>query len=96
MRMVKLMADYECFPLWEASPGQVGNINPDELPISAGLRSKLAQWAAEYDATLNRDDPAQSGFPTDEAKAEFKRTGTELGEQLKSELGSNFSVFVKV
>ena len=96
MRKLKLMPDYECFPLWEASPGQVGNINPDELPISAGLRSKLVQWAAEYDATLNREDPAQSGFPTDESKAEFKRTGMELGEQLKSELGPDFSVLVKV
>jgi hypothetical protein len=90
------MADYESFPLWEASPGQVGNINPDELPISPELRLKLAQWATDFDATLNRDDPAQSGFRNPEMRSEFKRAGNEIAEQLVRELGSEFSVIVKI
>ena len=96
MRTIKLMADYECFPLWEASPGQVGNINPDEIPISSTLRLRLARWAAAFDATLDRDDPAQSGFKNTDARAEFKKVGIEIGEQLTRELGSDYLVIVKV
>jgi len=38
VRIIKLMADYQCFPLWEASPGKVGNVDPNTLPISEGLK----------------------------------------------------------
>jgi len=96
MRTIKLMPDYQCFPLWEASPGQVGNIDPESLPISPDLRTQLLVWANTYDATLNVDDPACSGFQSNEAEVEFKRMGNELGERLRSELGPNFTVEVKV
>lgn len=90
------MADYQCSPLWEASPGQVGNIDLDVLPLSHGLRARLINWARAYDATLNMDDPLSSGFETDEQEAEFKRIGTELGEELSNELGPEFAVTMKI
>jgi hypothetical protein len=96
VRIIKLMADYDCFPLWEASPGQVGNIDPAQLPISPELRLKLGVWAANFDATLNRDNPAQSGFRNAEMQSEFKRAGDEIGQQLKRELGADFSIIVQI
>jgi hypothetical protein len=96
MRVIKLMADYQCYPLWEASPGVVGNIDPDELPISERLREDLALWAEQYNNTLNIGNPAESGFTSDSAKEEFKRMGLELGERLKDELGTDFAVEIKV
>ena len=96
MKTLKLMADYQCFSLWEASPGEVGNIDPENLPISHDLKTQLATWAKIYDATLNMDDPACSGFQSDEADAEFKRVGNAVGDRLRAELGSNFSVKVKI
>jgi hypothetical protein len=90
------MADYDCWPLWEASPGEVGNIDPDELPISKGLRDRLSQWAVDYDATLVRDDPARSGFASPDAKAAFSSVGLRLGEDLEAELGPTFRVIVRV
>jgi hypothetical protein len=57
MRTIKVMADYQCFPLWEASPGEVGNIDPDDLPISHILKERLAAWARAFDATLSMDYP---------------------------------------
>jgi hypothetical protein len=96
MRTIKLMPDYQCFPLWEASPGQVGNIDPKNLPISNDLRTQLIMWAETYDATLNMNDPACSGFQSDEAEAQFKRIGSKLGERLREELGQNFTVKVKI
>ncbi len=34
MKRIKLMADYDCYPLWLDSDDEVGNIDPDVLPIS--------------------------------------------------------------
>ena len=96
MRTIKLMADYQCFPLWEASPGQVGNIDPKELPISDELKLQLLKWAQVYDGTLNRDDPTCSGFQSHEAEVEFKNLGNELGARLQAELGIDFNVKVKI
>jgi len=90
------MADYQCHPLWEASPGQVGNIDPQTLPISSDLIAQLAQWAHMYDCTLNLADPASSGFRSEEEKAEFKRVGNEIAERLKNELGSDYTLKTKI
>mgnify|MGYP003576611809 FL=1 len=90
------MADYQCFPLWEASPGEVGNIDPDALPISQNLKDRLAAWARAFDATLNMDYPPNSGFESDEVETEFKRAGCRLAEQLRVELGPEFTVTVQV
>lgn len=96
MRAIRLMADYQCFPLWEASPGVVGNIAPEDLPISERLRQDLAQWAECYDSTLDLSNPAESGFRSDSAREEFRRKGRELAERLRNELGKGFTVEVNV
>jgi|GEM_PF-1105416 len=95
VRKLKLMADYECWPLWEASPGVVGNVDPDALPISQTLKDRLFRWAADFDATLNRDDPRRSGFPAAQDEAEFLERGAALGAALQAELGPAFKVTVK-
>ena len=96
MKMIKLMPDYGCFPLWEASPEATGNINPDTLPLSASLRSALADWAEQYDATLNADDPLQSGFSSAAEEAAFEQTGQSLLAMLQNELGQEYEVSLKI
>ena len=96
MRTLKLMADYQCYPLWEASPGEVGNINPDSLSISASLRDQLMDWADVYDSTLNMEDPAISGFASVDALEAFEAQGMRLAEQMREELGPEFVVLVKI
>ena len=96
MKTIKLMADYHCNPLWDATAGAIGNIDPDQLPLSKSLRQALRQWAEEYDETLNISDPASSGFSSIDAEIQFKKKGSELGEQLKKELGDSFRVIVQV
>lgn len=91
-RKIKLMADYECWPLWEASPGKVGDINPASLPISDSLRDELRKWKQSYDSILNRSDPASSAFPNEAAEQEFKKTGFKLAKRLQQELGDGFEV----
>lgn len=42
------MADYQCHPFWEASSGEVVNINPEPLPISTQA-DKSGIWIVEKD-----------------------------------------------
>ncbi len=96
MKNIKLMADYQCHPLWNVSPNEYGDVNPDDLPISQELKERLHAWARAFDATLNMANPADSGFESEEAEAEFKREGYRLLEQLRNELGPEFAVTVYV
>jgi hypothetical protein len=89
---LKLMADYETFPLWLKLPDGTSNMDPQRLPLSADTRARLASWAAAYDATLNRADPLASGFESAEAEAEFDRAGLELRRTVQDELGDAYTV----
>lgn len=92
MRRLKLMADYECHPLWGTAPDEIGDVDPTSLPISAGLVADLGRWAATFDATLARDDPARSGFTSAEAEVAFRAEGERLAARLRAELGANWEI----
>jgi len=92
MKMIKLMTDYECHPLWHIGPDEVGDIDPATLPVSNELKADLAQWAEAYDQTLDRDDPPNSGFESEALEAEFIAQGRRLAERLREELGADFIV----
>ena len=89
---IKLMADYECYPLWWAGSDKVGDIDPETMPLSGETVSRLEKWADIYDAKLNWEDPNSSGFPTLEAKAAFEQEGISLWKQLQKELAPNYEV----
>jgi len=92
MRTIKLMADYHCFPLWEVPGDHVGNIDPDSLLLSDSLKIKILNWTDVYDATLNIDDPAISGFLNIGAAADFEAQGLNLADKIREELGPDFKV----
>lgn len=91
MKRIKVMADYHCWPLWEAGD-ELGDIDPASLPISDELRAGLLEWAREFDAILNAEDPAASGFPSPAAKRQFDKDGRSLAGQLASELRETHEV----
>lgn len=80
------MPDYECFPLWHDDGDSTGNIDPNTLNLSAALVSKLNNWCSEYDKTLNKSNPKDSGFLSKEKEVAFVVEGYELAKALKSEL----------
>jgi hypothetical protein len=88
------MADYSCWPLWESSPGHVGNIDPDSLPISNALKLRLAFWARAYDETLDMADPKSSGFETEEKASKFREEQRKLRDALRDELGPDFTIVI--
>jgi len=90
--VIRLMADYQCHPLWDLTIDQYGDIDPAGLPLSEALRLRLAEWARLYDETLNMDSPQDSGFKSEALETEFKTEGHRLAEYLRKELGPNFTV----
>jgi hypothetical protein len=72
------MPDYECHPLWGTSPDDVGDVAPGSLRLPGELVERLHAWSAAYDATLDRDDPAESGFGSRAERAAFDDEGAEL------------------
>jgi len=57
---------------------------------------RLSKWAAMYDETLDSDYPPNSGFKSEELEREFKREGELLAESLRSELGPDFCILLKI
>jgi hypothetical protein len=96
MKRLKLMPDYQCFPIWNISPGEYGDVNPAELPISKVLQLDLSRWAAAYDGTLNLEYPPASGFVSEEAGRAFEEEGTRLLTLLRDELGPGFVVEAQI
>jgi len=92
MKTIKLMADYRCHPLWGATLEDFGDISPEELPISSELKHSLREWAERYDAILNMDDPASSGFKNEEDEKRFIDDGHKLAYLLQEELGNTYNI----
>ncbi|CAI1087703.1 hypothetical protein [Serratia quinivorans] len=92
MKTIKLMADYYSFPLWEASPGEFGNIDPESLPLSDALKEELIKWSEKYDSILNDEDPLLSGFKSEEEEKRFIDDGYKLAHLLQEELGYTYNI----
>jgi hypothetical protein len=92
MRTIKLMADYQCYPLWGTTLEDLGDISPADLPISDSLRKDLLAWAGEYDATLDLDDHTNIGFESQASADRFMAAGHRLLARLREELGPDYQV----
>ena len=90
--VIKLNTDYFCHPLWWATPGKVGNIDPETLPLSSETKQQLKNWSNTYNSILNLDGPAASGFVDEETRNNFEREGICLWMKLKQELEANYEV----
>jgi len=88
---IKLMPDYQCWPLWWVGPQMSGNIDPQSLPLSTETIGKLIAWSQMFDAQLNWDDPGATVW-TEEFLHKFEQEGLQLWGKLSDELGSEFEV----
>lgn len=89
-----MLADYDCSALWVFAPPRLENIDPavPELGLSPALVGGLNRWADEYTATLNRDDPKASGFPSAAAEREFVARGRLLAEKVRDQVSPDWRV----
>jgi hypothetical protein len=89
---IRMMADYDSYPIWRLEHGGTVNVDPATLPISSELAESLLRWAEDYDRTLNRGDPVSSGFSDPAAENEFYARGEMLARRLAGELGDTRQV----
>jgi len=52
----------------------------------------LLAWIAIYEGTLNWNDPASSGFASEEARQAFEEQGISRWHQLRQELAPDYEV----
>jgi hypothetical protein len=89
--IVKLMPDWGIGPLWVSIDGGIYDpYDTDDITevisVSSELRHDIATWDGRFQATLDDDDPASSGFPTREAETAFIEDGRVLAGRLRAEL----------
>lgn len=89
---IRVMADYDCFPLWRDDPDGVSNIPPGEAGLPEELANELMVWADVYDRTLDRGDPLRSGFADADAEARFVAQGRVLAGRVAAAVGPGVSV----
>jgi hypothetical protein len=68
-KRIKVMADYDCHPLWSLDEDTYGDFPPVALGLSPELTDDLNAWAEAYSASLNRDDPSESVWNDDQFAA---------------------------
>jgi len=95
VQQIKLMADYQSYPLWWAGPHAPGNIDPRILPLKPETVLLLKKWAGIFDSWMDLRDPASSAEPTHEQVTAFEEEGVRLWKQLRAELSPGYEVFYK-
>ncbi len=90
-KRLKLMVDYECFPLWDLD--EPANLDPTTLPLPPNLCDELVAWARCYDLTLDRANPAASGFRSTGEAESFESQGLRLWAELRQALGPTYEVY---
>jgi len=82
-RRIKVMTDYDTYPLWALDEGLVGDFAPHQLGVSLELENDLWSWAGEFDASLDRDDPANSHW-SEARHGQHIEEGLTLARRIKS------------
>jgi hypothetical protein len=90
LQRIKLMPEYNCYPLWDRDDG--GDIEPWELPLSEATIERLLNWQKIYDGIIDWDDPASAGFASEQEKIAFEIEGISLWKQLQKELGDEYEI----
>lgn len=91
VKRIKLMAEYNYYPLWEMD--DVGDIDPSDLRLSDETIERLLQWAKIYDGIINWDEPYLAGFASEKERIAFEGEGISLWQQLQKELGDEYKIF---
>lgn len=92
---IRLMADYQCWPLWHCRSVQVGNIDPREVGVSMALAKDLSRWVETFESHMDLSDPASTKW-TPEEIAQFDSEGRELSRRLVAEIGDRFDILYQI
>lgn len=89
---VKVMWDYDAFPLWVAHP--LGQATSSNLPLPDDLRAELQRWSDDLSAVMwGPKGPDAPGFEPDrDAVAALDDRGLSLAKRVRSALDASWVV----
>ena len=90
-RWIKLMAVRGRSPLTQTMSSDNVELEADTLRLSDSLRSRLAQWKADFEAAMS-GWPTSGGFDSEHDAERFVAAGQRLVVQLQDELGASYHV----
>ena len=91
-RQIKLMWDYECWPLWQHDGEIFDTVDPSSFPLSEQTLARLAAWASIPDKKLTEVEYPPDMTWTEDEKKRFEQEGLDLWKALRHELGRNYYV----
>jgi len=77
---LRLAPEYGCWPTWDDVTGD--NIDPADLRLPDDLFIRLQRWDDAWQATFKPDDPASSGFGSQEADQRWRQEGEAIAGML--------------
>jgi len=91
---IMLAADWHCQPLWGKDFDKLGNIDPNNLPLTEGLIRDLEAWRDAFMASYNVDDPGNSLW-SDEQHRRHAELAIPLAKRLAAELPDRTIIVLK-
>jgi len=92
---IRLLADYQCWPLWHHEDDKVGDIDPREIGVSDALIGDLERWVELFESHLDWSDPASTRW-TKEEEDQFDFAGRNLCRRLSAELSDRYTIYYHV
>ena len=91
VKRIKLMPDYNCYPIWDMD--EVDNINPQDLPLKTETIHRLNAWADLFECGLDWHDPGGKSLWSEEDTNLYQQEGLSLWHQLHQELTPEYKVY---
>jgi len=97
MSILKIMAEYECSPLWvqHTLTDCFEPVPIDSLQLSRAIKIQLEEWDLTFQRTYNSLVPQDSGFQNVHDEVNFDEKGIILWKKIINELKENYQVIYR-
>lgn len=90
-QVVKLMCDYDAFPLWVSS-GRLGQASSRSVPISDDLASDLQAWSDNMSSLMWAHHGPERHVPDPDELSVLNSEGQSLAQRVRVELTDEWAV----
>lgn len=93
VRAMTVMAEFECWPLWQDTDSGRVNVDPGGFGMPAALVDDLNAWADRFDRTYVPDNLSAPGFPDSRTEDAFYAEGLRLAARVAQALGATVAFY---
>jgi hypothetical protein len=96
-KRLEIMPDYDCSPIWALNKYDFFEpIEIEDVAIQEDLKVEIFEWNTLFQNTLDRKDPRNSGFSTNEDLDSFEKKGIEIWKKLIKQLPESIILYYSV